>query len=296
VDLTDRNTALTPRAWLAAAPVAAGAALISSLWIAICAAAPEFIWQGVVIAFGHSQVTDLVGALLVGLILAFFVEPLMERARAQLLGGGRKSVRRARGRNVFFTASLSLAFALAAVCIHEAMSAFVSSRYGTSGRTYAGVAAGIGLTEAWAIVPFAITLAWMALRTPWLARTLAPVAVASPFFAGWLFSWSTQSLVATVIPCLIILGLGYRRLLRTPRSADLAACARTVALVGSAWLLCAALFDASLPLFGAERLRLYGASGFWVDARFYLGWSLGLLIAPSPFPRRHRRKRQAAGS
>jgi hypothetical protein len=296
VDLPDRDAALTLRASPGTALVAAGGALISSLWIAICAAAPEFLWQGVVIAFRHAEVTDLVAALLVGLILAFFVEPLMERARELLLSGGRRSVRRARRRNVFFTASLSLVFALTAVCVHEAMTAFVSSRYGAKGGTYSGVAAGISLTEAWAIVPFAITLAWLALRTPWLARTLAPVAVASPFFAGWLFSWSTQSLVATVIPCLIILGLGYRRLLRTPRSADLAACARTVALVGSAWLLCAALFDASLPLFGAERLRLYGASGFWVDARFYLGWSLGLLIAPSPFPRRQPRKRQAAGS
>ena len=53
------------------------AALISALWIAICAAAPEFIWQGFWIALGHLSSADLVSALLIGVILAFFVDPLM---------------------------------------------------------------------------------------------------------------------------------------------------------------------------------------------------------------------------
>ncbi len=40
----------------------------------MCAAAPEFIWQGVRLAFSHPDVSDLLSALLIGVTLAFFVE------------------------------------------------------------------------------------------------------------------------------------------------------------------------------------------------------------------------------
>jgi hypothetical protein len=55
-------------------------ALALALWIAICAAAPESIWQGRWIVAAHLSRADLL-SVLIGLVLAFFVEPLMERAR-----------------------------------------------------------------------------------------------------------------------------------------------------------------------------------------------------------------------
>jgi hypothetical protein len=55
--------------------------LITSLWVAICAVAPEFIWQGMRTAYEHPDWSDLLSALLIGLILAFFVEPATERIR-----------------------------------------------------------------------------------------------------------------------------------------------------------------------------------------------------------------------
>jgi hypothetical protein len=31
-----------------------------------------------------------------------------------------------------------------------------------------------------------------------------------------------------------------------------------------------------------DQFKLYSSFHFWMDARFYMGWSLGLLLAPSP--------------
>jgi hypothetical protein len=59
--------------------LAGSVALIVAFWVAICAAAPEVIWQGLRIAAGHLTRADLLSALLLGLILAFFVEPLLRR-------------------------------------------------------------------------------------------------------------------------------------------------------------------------------------------------------------------------
>ncbi len=52
--------------------------LIAALWIAICAAAPEFIWRGAFVIIDHAQWGDLVAAALIGLILAFFIEPAVD--------------------------------------------------------------------------------------------------------------------------------------------------------------------------------------------------------------------------
>ena len=40
--------------------------------------------------------------------------------------------------------------------------------------------------------------------------------------------------------------------------------------------------DALLGATRLDQLKLYAAADFWVDARFYLGWTLGLLLAPMP--------------
>ena len=78
-----RQMASLTRSWQrgSAAATAAMAALIAAFWVAICAAAPELIWQGLRIAAGHLTRADLIEALLLGTILAFFVEPLMRHAR-----------------------------------------------------------------------------------------------------------------------------------------------------------------------------------------------------------------------
>jgi hypothetical protein len=67
---------------------------------------------------------------------------------------------------VFYTASLSLAFALTSVGLHDAISSFIVGHGEGAGGI--GIAAGISLTTEWAFVPFSVTLAWQCLRPHWL--------------------------------------------------------------------------------------------------------------------------------
>jgi hypothetical protein len=255
------------------------AALIAAVWISICAAAPEFIWQGFRLALGHVSRTDLLAALLIGLVLAFFVEPVMEHARLLLARPQHPQHVDHRQHDALFAAGLALAFALTSICLHEAMTAFVSAR----GSRDTGLAAGVELTISWAIVPFATTIAWLAVRPFWLAVPTGIFAAASSCLTTWLYSWPVQSAISTTIPSVIILGLGYRHILRSPRQRVLARCARSVALVGTIWLIVAVLFDTTMGLLHLDRLELYDAPSFWMDVRYYIGWAIGLALAPSPY-------------
>jgi len=228
------------------------AALIAAVWISICAAAPEFIWEGFRLALGHVSRTDLLAALLIGLVLAFFVEPVMEHARLLLARLQHPQHVDHRQHDALFAAGLALAFALTSICLHEAMTAYISAR----GSRDAGLAAGVELTISWAIVPFATTIAWLAVRPLWLAVTVGIFAAASSCLTTWLYSWPVQSAISTTIPSVIILGLGYRHILRSPRQRVLVRCARSVALVGTIWLIVAVLFDTTMGLFHLDRLEL----------------------------------------
>jgi hypothetical protein len=264
------------------ATLAGVAVVLCAFWVSICAAAPEFIWQGLHLALGHLTRTDLLAALLVGLVLAFFVEPVMERIRHLLSRQSHRQHVAFRAHDALFTTGLSLAFALTSICLHEAMTAFASGRGSELSGAEAGLAAGIELTTSWAIVPFTITVAWLTVRPRWLAVPTGAAAAAASCLTGWLFDWPMESVIATTIPCLIILALGYRRGLRAPSHRVLARCARSVALVGTIWLLVAAVFDVVTPLLHLGHVELYDAPSFWMDLRFYIGWTVGLALAPSP--------------
>jgi len=261
----------TTAAELSTGAIVSLGALIAAFWVAICAAAPEFIWQGMWIAASHVTLTEVLSAALVGLVLAFFIEPLMERLR------GERHHRTRHGPGAaLFTAALSLAFALASIGLHEVMSAFVAERAAGHG---GGLEEAIALTVAWAFVPFAVTMAWLSVPRRWLAVPLAAAAVLAPVIAGWLFGWQLRSVVTTAIPNVLILALGYRQTMRgglTPR-------AFTVAWVSAIWLAAALLADLILGMVQSGPFRLYSAFSFWVDVRFYAGWTIGLVLAPSPY-------------
>jgi hypothetical protein len=260
----------------------AGSALIFSLWVSVCAAAPEYIWQGLAIAFRHPSLDDALSALLLGLILAFFVEPLAERAR-HLFRQGEPDTEHRGQTSVFFTIGLSLAFALGSVCLHEAMSAFITGRNSGPASSHSALVAGLSITIGWAIVPFAVAIAWLSARNRWLSVPLGVVAAASPCLAGFAFSWSTQGIINTAIPCLVILALGYHRILRQRGSFEPSRLARIVAVVGIAWLGFIAVIDIAMQFFHMAAVRLYpSAAWYCTDLRFYFGWTLGLLLASPP--------------
>jgi len=269
-----------------AAAFAAASALTASFWVGICAAAPEFIWRGLRIELTNPSWASVLPALLIGLILAFFVEPAMEHVQKLLHRVRHRESTDDRPRNPLYIASLSFVFALTSVSLHEAMSAFVYDE---------GVAAGVKLATAWAIVPFAVTLAWESVRCRFLAIPMGIVAVLSTFFAGWLFSWSLHTIIIEAVPGVLIQFLGYRQVKKEPRERAFARCARRVALVGVLWLAIVPLVDWILGLAQLDHLHLYSASEFFIDVRFFFGWTLGLLFAPSPYDEATGRRAASSG-
>jgi hypothetical protein len=260
------------------------AAAVSALSIAICSAAPELIWQGSKIAFRHVSQSELLSALLIGLVLAFLVDPLMERIRRLPSWEEKPSTTAvSRPRSPLFTAGIGLAFALVSVCLHDALTTFVSGRSGEHTADFSGLDAAIELTAAWAFVPFFVTLAWLSARHRWVGIPLGIIAVASPFFAGWLFSWSWQEIVTTAIPCGLILLLGYRQAVRKSWQRGFARCAKIVGAAALTWLAIAAIVRLAFDVFHIAPFRLYDMFGFWIDVRFYLGWVIGLELTPFPF-------------
>jgi hypothetical protein len=74
-----------------------------------------------------------------------------------------------------------------------------------------GLTGAIRLTTAWAIVPGAVTLAWLAARQRCLAWLIGVPAALSGFFVGALYSWSASGIFDSVMPSVAILVFGYPR-------------------------------------------------------------------------------------
>jgi len=259
-------------------PVAASAAwaLISALWIGISAAAIELIWRGLAIALQHPRWADLVSAILIGLILAFFVEPVMERARAMLRRAHPAGTAESRTQQILYGAALSFVFAVISVGLHDAMLALIGGGPQRTGD--AALLEGLRLTASWAAVPVAVTLAWHGIDHPRLAMPLGILAAASPVLVGIAFAWPLATMITTEVPTLAILALGYREMRRAPRRDAFLRCAWRVALVAAVWLPIALLIDIA----GNDAGSFYGMEDFLVDARFYIGWALGLALVPLP--------------
>ena len=266
----------------AALGLAGATALTSALWVAVSAAAPEFIWRGLMVTLGHLDLGDVVQALLIGLILAFFVEPLMRTLQRRVEGEPQQGAIRPRPRNALFTAGMGFAFAFASVCVHDAMTAFVSAAEPEHAGAATGIQAGILLTVAWAIVPFATTLGWMAAGNRWLRVPFGLAAAASGWFAGWLFGWTPGEIIDTMVPSLAILGLGYRAIGKDPLHETFARCARSVLLVAAVWIVSRIIASLILSAFHLLPDAYYSSYSVWLDVRFFAGWAIGLVLAPFP--------------
>lgn len=249
-------------------------AVTGALAVAISSAAPEFIWQGLHHLFGHFGWASVVSTILIAVILVFFVDPILERVR-RWLGDGRTG-EHGRPRHLLVTATISLLVAMVSVGLHDAMSAFAA---GDGSGDSEGVSRAVTVTISWGIVPFAITLAWQAAAHRWLAIPLGVVAALSSFAAAWYFDWGVDSAMTTAIPCLAIQFFGYRNTGSPDTPVHLPDYARTLAAVAIVWLLFAGVVDGVVALTHAPLPKLYDAPDYLIDARFYLGWYLGLLLA-----------------
>ncbi len=274
----DNGAQRLPTTGFQAALSAGSAAIIAAIAIATCAAAPEFIWQGLKIVATHMSSTTLISAVLVALLLVFFVEPILERLRGWLSNAAEPP--RAARRHLAIAAAIGFFIALVSVGLHDAMSTFAA---GEDEAHNVGLERAVTVAVSWGAVPFAIALAWEAIGNRTLAIVLGLLAAASSFIAGWWFDWGVTTTLTTAIPCLAIQGLGYRVARADGEGVTFARFAPTLAAVAIVWLLFSPAYDALVDLWkGNGWTPLYSAADYFIDVRFYIGWYLGLVLTRSP--------------
>ena len=255
--------------------------LAFALWVAICAAAPELIWQGLLLIAQHFTLLNLYAIVLIGLILAFFVEPIMERIRSR-----RWELERQDNQSLILTAGFAFAFGIAAVALHEGLSAYVGTGEAGSAARRESLAQAFELILQWALIPFAVTLAWFAARSgraaAWLAGSLA---LAWTVAVGWFYAWSNRDIVMVAIPVVMVLMLGAGSIAAEWSHFTFRHLAVSTALVFAGFIVSALAAQGLLWLCGVRSWHIYTLSEFFEDIRFYAGWSLGIAIAPNPVPR-----------
>lgn len=257
------------------------ACALFALWVSVCAFAPEAIWQGFLLLREHFGMAEGLTALFVGALLAFFVEPLLERLKA----GRWRLHHPPPGGRALLTVPVALLFGAATVCVHEAMAAFLGSAHAHDGGARLSHAVGEALQ--WASVPAAVTVAWFAAaRAPHFALLAAGLAAAWTVGTGYLFDWRPAVVVATVLPAFGIALLGARLTGRRWDEGTFPALARLTATVAAGWLVLLCLVRYAADALGWQMSRVYGTPQLLEDLRFYLGWSLGVMLAPDPIWRR----------
>ena len=271
-----------------------------ALWVSVSAAAPEFIWQGLLVLAGHFSRQNVYAIFLIGLILTVFVEPIMERARDgrifERARDGRIFERARDGRwlsdhrnprSLLLTAPIAFSFGVVAVALHECMTAYLGHVEPGAPQEgpQEGVVRGFQLILEWAWVPLAVTLAWFSARLQLPARILAAI-LASVWVVGvgWFYGWPPRDIVMTSIPCVALIPLGQAYVARNWGGNTFRNLAVFLAGFSALWLGGTRLLQAALPLVGLPELALYGAGDMGSDFRFYLGWAMGLALAPNPVP------------
>jgi hypothetical protein len=250
------------------------------VWVSICAAAPEFLWQGLRLFIQHLALDDVIAALLIGTILAFFIEPLVERLRTL-----RWRPTHEEQPPTFVSLPLSIAFGAVAVCIHDAVSTYVNNS-----TDRAALARALTQLPEWALVPFAVTLAWFSAGArASVCATAALLACAVIVAVGIQYQWGLQDIVTTVIPAWALVAGGVVLLRRAwePRSIDRLAV--MTALTALSWFLLVGLAELVLFAAGSRHWHLYDYDEFLIDVRYYIGWSLGIVLAPNPLRGRPER-------
>jgi hypothetical protein len=256
------------------------AVVTGAIAVAVCSAAPEFIWQGFRVVATHISWATVTSAILASIIIVFFIEPILVHLRVWL--GDIPMPPHRSPRHLAVAAVVGIFVALMSVGLHDAMSAFTTT---DDADGHVGIERAVVVTIAWGAVPFAVMVAWQAATHRFLAIPFGIIAAASSFVAGWNFDWGITTTLTTAIPCLAIQFAGYRRALEPRSDVSFAHYAPTLAVVSIIWLIAATAYDAIAGSLHTGWPLLYDKTGFAVDARFYVGWFLGLVLTrPSALP------------
>ncbi|MCX4159651.1 MULTISPECIES: hypothetical protein [Paraburkholderia] len=245
-----------------------------ALWVSVCSAAPEFLWQGLLSLCDHFTLLTAASALLVGSILAFFVEPVLEYFRSLSF----QSVHA--DKSPAFAACTALAFAVVAVCVHEAITVYVDASPANQ-RADESLVRAVSQVIQWAAVPFAITTAWLAARSnSWISWPLAILPLLITYVTGRGFGWSSRDIITTAIPCTLILTGGYICVRQQWDHLTFRRCAFVTTGIALAWLALAGALQLGLWLSNVRAFSVYDWTDYGIDFRFYFGWVVGLCVAP----------------
>lgn len=281
MNLRSRETGCTDGDDIGAAPFHTPRASVINIfffstWVAVCSAAPELIWQGFLTVIHHFSWITVWSAVLVGSIVAFFVEPLTERLRNLSLQLSH------RHRTATHATLSAFAFAVLAVLVHEAITSYVLAAK-TSEHASDSLFSAISVVFQWACIPFTTTIAWFCAYGRWwiglFALLLALLAIA---LVGVVFEWDIQDILTTAIPCTCILLVGFVHMRKHLDQQVLSRCAMLTAAIALIWLVSAGLLQLILSLFAPKGMYVYTRIEYVIDVRFYLGWIIGLAVAPRP--------------
>ena len=247
-----------------------------STWVAVCSAAPELIWQGLLTVIHHFSWITAWSAVLVGAIVAFFVEPLTERLRSLSL---QLAHRHKTATHATFSA---FGFAVLAVLVHEAITSYVSASH-TSEPASDSLFSAISVVFQWACIPFMTTIAWFcAYGHRWIGLFALSLALLAIVMVGVVFDWDIEDILTTVIPCTAILLVGFVHMRKHRDQQVLSRCAMLTAAIAAIWLASAGLLQLMLSLFAPKSISIYSWIEYTIDLRFYMGWVIGLAVAPRP--------------
>jgi hypothetical protein len=252
-----------------------------ALWVSICSAAPEIIWEGFNVMSGRFGKVQIYSIIFIAALLVFFVEPIIERIRR-----GSWKLEDQNARNLLYTAIISLIFGIAAVCIEETMNAYLSSEYIAAVADHdkeAKLIRAIEQVREWASIPFIVIVAWFIASTRrWIAFYVAALTCVVIIVIGVSYGWEWRVIITAAIPSCVINVIGCMFVSRHWNNKTFPALAGLTASVAGCWFILAGLVLGCARLFGISDFYLYTWTGFFEDFRFFFGWALGLAIAPNP--------------
>ncbi|NEU13986.1 hypothetical protein G3T14_17890 [Methylobacterium sp. BTF04] len=245
-----------------------------SVWVGICAAVPEIIWQGGKLLLDHGEIEEfLISALLVGMMLAFFVEPLTERIKARSWSAHHH----AQGWT-FVTILVAILFGMVTVCIHQCIDTLLHNKSTSSLQETTGLHEAIRIVVQWAFIPTIFTIVWfIGLKNRRLGNLLIFFAsilvmlVTKLGFQWHIYNAASSTIVGALASLLVINFASWGRFFYASGNYHLSISA------GFCFGLCTLI----IMFINYYVIKIdYDGLDYGEDARFYLGWALGLSFLP----------------
>ena len=248
-----------------------------SVWVGVCASVPEIIWQGGKLLLDHGEIQEfLISSLLVGMMLAFFVEPLTERLKNRSWSAHHN----AQGWT-FVTILVAVLFGMFTVCVHQCIDTLLHNKVTSTSNENTGLHEAIRIAVQWSFIPAIFTMVWfIGLKKRRIGNILVIIASVIIFAVSMLaFHWhiynSVSSIMVGALASIIVINKSGR--------------SRPLGKKGDYYLsisagICFTICTLLLMFVNYYIVQIdYDGLDYGEDARFYLGWILGLSFLPDPY-------------